>query len=155
MLLPTGEPSVETARLREATSAQGGPALFVLDIALSVLVGLGLGELLMRVFRLRPHGRRWPVWLVVFLASWVGGVWFAPGAMHDVGWIGYLLPFVLVGLVAALTIVLVSPYHALVTTSDRRAFEREQQAVGAAVIVFFWTLCALLVAVIVHGYWIR
>ena len=130
--------------------------LVLLDILLSLLVALALTEVLIRGFRLRgPWGSRWSLGLVVFLTAWGGGVWFAPKAMQAMGWIGYCLPFVLVGLAAALAIAAVSPRHALGTASDREAFEREEQAVGMGVIVFLWSLCALLIAVIVRAYWLR
>jgi hypothetical protein len=128
----------------------------LLDILLSLAVALGFTEFLIRAFRMRgPWKPRWSLWLVVFLAAWGGGVWLGPSSMQAMGWLGYCLPFVLVGLAAAFVIALVSPRRALSTPSDREAFEREEQAVGMGVVVFFWSLCALLLAVIVHGYWFR
>lgn len=127
--------------------------MFLWDVLLSILVAFGLTELLLRVFHVRgPWRRRGWIGLVVFLAAWSGGVWLAPGAMREVGWI-YGLPFVLAGLAAAFVIAIVSPSHRLTTAADRKAFEREEQAVSTGVIVFFWSLCALLLAVIVRGYW--
>jgi hypothetical protein len=131
--------------------------LFFLDIGVSVVVAMGLTAVLVRAFRLHgPWQHSWAVWLAVFLASWGGGVWFAASpATYEVGWVGYCLPFVLVGLAAAVAIAVISPLHALATTSDREAFEREERAVGAGVLLFFWSLCALLLAVVVRGYAIR
>lgn len=128
--------------------------MFVLDAVLSVLVALGLTELLIRLFRVRASWRRrWSAWLVVFLAAWAGGVWLMPGAAAEVGWIAYCLPFLLVGLAAVVVIAVASPVHRLTTAADREAFEREQQAVEVGVIVFFWSVCALLLAAVVSGYW--
>jgi len=130
--------------------------LFVLDIILSVLVAVGLTELLVRAFRVRASWRRrWSAWLIVFLAAWGGGVWLMPGAAAEVGWVAYCLPFTLVGLVAIVVIAAASPLHRLTTAADREAFEREEQAVTVSVIVFFWSLCALLLAAVASGYWTR
>jgi uncharacterized membrane protein len=130
--------------------------LFLVDIALSILVALVLVECLVRAFRLHgPWQRRPYVGLVVFLAAWGGGVWFAPGSFGDVGWIAYSLPFVLVGLVAALVIVIISPLHALTTSADQEAFEREKRAVDLGLTLFIWSLCAFLLAVVVWSYWTR
>ena len=130
--------------------------LFLVDVALSILVALVLAELLVRAFRLRgPWQHRPYVALVVFLAAWAGGVWFAPGSFGEAGWIAYCLPFVLVGLAAALLIAVISPLHALTTRADREAFEREERAVDLGLMLFFWSLCALLLAVAVWGYWTR
>jgi hypothetical protein len=130
--------------------------ILLLDILLSLVVAFALTELLIRVFRLQGRARpRWSLWLVVFLTAWGGGVWLGPKSMQALGWIGYCLPFVLVGLAAALAIAVVSPRHGLRTASDLEAFEREEEAVGMGVTVFFWSLCVLLIAVIVNAYWFR
>ena len=130
--------------------------LFLVDIALSILVALVFAEILVRTFRLRgPWQHRPYVGLVVFLAAWGGGVWLAPGSFGEAGWIAYCLPFVLVGLAAALVIAIVSPLHALTTSADREAFEREERAVDLGLTLFFWSLCAFLLAVIVWSYWTR
>lgn len=78
-----------------------------------------------------------------------------PGAAAEVGWVAYCLPFTLVGLVAIVVIAAASPLHRLTTAADREAFEREEQAVTVSVIVFFWSLCALLLAAVASGYWTR
>jgi len=130
--------------------------LFLVDIAVSVLVALVLAEFLVRAFRLRgPWQHRPYVGLVVFLAAWGGGVWFAPGSFGEAGWITYCLPFVLVGLAAALVIAVVSPLHALTTRTDQEDFEREERAVDLGLMLFFWSLCAFLLAVVVWTYWAR
>ena len=130
--------------------------LFLVDIALSILVALVFAEILVRTFRLRgPWQHRPYVGLVVFLAAWGGGVWLAPGSFGEAGWIAYCLPFVLVGLAAALVIAIVSPLHALITSADREAFEGEELAVTLGLTVFFWSLCAFLLAVVVWSYWTR
>lgn len=127
--------------------------MLIVDIALSAMAAVALTELLIRAFDLRgPWRRRWSVWLVVFLAGWGGGAWFAVRSMNRIGWIGYCLPFVLVGLVAALAIAILSRLHAPSLASDPELLEREERAVGTGVLLFFWSLCALLVAVLVHGY---
>ena len=78
-----------------------------------------------------------------------------PGAAAEVGWIAYCVPFAGVGLFATLVIVVASPLHRLTTAADREAFEREEQAVTVGVVVFFFSLCALLLAAVASGYWSR
>jgi hypothetical protein len=128
--------------------------LFLVDIALSILVALALAEALMRAFRLRgPWQHRRYVALFLFLAAWAGGVWFAPGSFGEASWMVYCLPFVLVGLAAALVIAIISPLHALTTRADQEAFEREKRAVDVGLMLFFWSLCAFLLAVVAWSYW--
>jgi hypothetical protein len=112
--------------------------------------------LLVRVFRLHgPWRYRRSLWLVLFLVAWSAGVWQLRGPIGRTGWIEYGLPFVVAGLIAAIVIVLISPLHRLVTPADRKEFQREQSAVETSLLVFFWSLCALLFAIVVWGYWTR
>jgi hypothetical protein len=130
--------------------------LFLLDMAVALVVALLLTEILVRLLRLHQSWRtRRILWLLLFLVAWSAGIWLAPGPVDQVGWIAYSLPFVLAGLVAAVLIAVTSPLHRLTTPADRREFEREEAAVGVGVIAFFWSLCALLVAVAVWGYGAR
>lgn len=130
--------------------------MFLLDVALALLVAVLLTELLVRTFHLHgPWRYRRFLWLVLFLVPWSAGVWLAPGSIGEGGWIAYCVPFVLAGLVAAILIALISPLHRLTTPADQRAFAREETAVGAGVTVFFWSLCALALAIVVWGYWTR
>ena len=78
-----------------------------------------------------------------------------PGADAEVGWIAYGLPFIVAGLFAIVVIAVASPLHRLTTAADREAFKREEQAVTVGVIVFFYSLCALLLAAVASGYWTR
>jgi len=120
------------------------------------VVALLLTELLVRLFRLQgPWRYRRALGLLLFLVAWSGGIWLAPEPIGKAGWIVYCLPFVLAGLVAAVAIAVTSPVHPLTTPADRKEFEREETAVGMGVIVFFWSLCALLFAIAVWGSWIR
>lgn len=130
--------------------------LFVLDVVVAIVVAAIVTVLLVRTFRVRGPWRHWgSVWILVFLLAWCGGVLLAPTSFGGLGWLAYALPFVLVGLGAAFAIALLSPPHTLGNASDREAFEREERAVGMGVVVFFWSLCALLLALIVGGYWLR
>ena len=56
---------------------------------------------------------------------------------------------------AIVVIAVASPLHRLTTAADREAFEREEKAVAVSVVVFFWSLCVLLLAVVASGYWTR
>ena len=121
------------------------------DIGLALAVAVLLSVLLLRfVHEHGPWRRPWRFSLAVFLFAWAGGVWLSPGRAS--GWIVYWLPFLLVGLLAALLIVSVSPRHELRSREDTEQFEREEQAVVASISVFLWILWATVLGAIVVGY---
>ena len=83
--------------------------------------------------------------LILFFATWVGGVWVQP--FGPVAWGTAWLPFVLVAIVVMLILAAVAPRRRVVVG-------REPEAVTAAAVFtwFFWILLLILVAALVFAY---
>jgi hypothetical protein len=127
--------------------------MFFVHFLFALLIALLLTALFMAGFRLRsPWGLLW-FFVIILLASWAGGVWFTPfgPASWATGW----LPFLLVGLIAALLIAAATlPEREestveLVDTERRRA---ERKAAKRALGIFFWVLVVLLAGIIAIRY---
>lgn len=98
------------------------------------------------------RGEGWAALLffvLVFLASWAGGLWVRPvgPVFWGVSWLG----FVLVGLAMALLLTSLSPYHGGRTPAGPRAFEAAPLRVWSGSGAAFWLLVALLIAAIATG----
>jgi hypothetical protein len=125
--------------------------MFLIDIGLALAASLLLTVLLLRfVHEHGPWRKPWPFGLAIFLFAWAGGVWLAPESTS--GWLIYWLPFLLVGLLAALLIVAASPRHDLRSPEDVEQFEREGRAVMSSIAIFMWILWATVLGVIAVGY---
>ena len=91
--------------------------------------------------------------LILFLASWAGGLWLVP--FGPLAWEVSWLPMVAVGLFVALLLA------AAAASSDRYpgsigSVDRDTTAAAAAIVfgVFFWILVVALLAAIGSGYMI-
>jgi hypothetical protein len=75
--------------------------MIVMDFVFALVVALMLVVIFAVIFNIRPPGFGVAAFFViVFLASWAGGVWMTP--LGPTGWGVYWLPFLLVGLMVAL-----------------------------------------------------
>jgi hypothetical protein len=124
--------------------------MFFADLLLALAVALLLTAIFSAGFRNRgPWGAWWIFLLVVFLATWAGGLWLVPfgPTVFDVAW----LPFLFVGLIAALLLAAaVPPARPPRTYGEAVAEARAEEAAVAAFSIFFWVLLVgLAVAVIV------
>ena len=118
---------------------------FLIAIALVILFGVLIrGEAI-------GAGLLW-FFLLLFLATWAGGVWVAPVGppLFGVSWLGFLL----VGLFFALLIMALlppAPPRSLPPGEMREEVETEATAF-AAVNAFFWILLIGFVVAIAAGY---
>lgn len=117
--------------------------MFIVHLVLSlVLAALAIGVL---VFGLRRRGK-WnrvlPLFVVLFLAIWAGGVWVAPFGppLFDVHW----LPFLLTAVLLATLIAAVVPPSKV--TRARIAQSEHEFAEGLD--IFFWILIGALLLVV-------
>ncbi len=91
--------------------------MFWLELVLSLLVALCLSALLGLLFpRPTPRSGRFWFFLLIFLAAWAGGLWMRPLGPELLG--VHWLPFVLVGVLAALV--------AILTQAERPPQSREE-----------------------------
>ena len=127
--------------------------MLLVDLALALVVGLLLSWIFVRfVHDEGPWRRPWAFAVAIFLFAWAGGAWFAPGTLSDGWWLTYWIPFLVVGLVAALLIVTASPQREIETDEQAEQLRREQQAVLLSVTVLWWFLGATLIGLVVAAY---
>jgi len=126
--------------------------MFFVDLLFALAVALLLTAIFTAGFRNRGP---WDVWwvflLVVFLATWAGGLWFAPfgPTLFDVAW----LPFLFVGLLVALLLAAaVPPARPPRTYGEAVAEARAEEAAIAAFSIFFWILLISLAVAVVLAY---
>jgi len=126
--------------------------MFFVDLLLALVVALVLSAIFSAAFRIRgPWGIWWIFLLVIFLATWAGGVWLTPfgPTLFDVAW----LPFLFVGLIFTLILAaVVPPARPPRTYSEAVAEVRAEEAAVAAFSIFFWIMLISLIIVIVLGY---
>lgn len=127
-----------------------------IDLIIALLVTFIWVTLFSILFRFRGPWRRmgWFV-LIIFLATWAGGIWLTPVGPSVGGY--YLLPFLMSGLfvsllLAAAATIPASGEETTVELIDRNAQRRREQAVGTALGTFFWVLLGLLLAAILFRY---
>lgn len=91
--------------------------------------------------------------IVLFLATWAGGIW-----IHPIGrplWGTYWLPFLAVGLIVALLLAAVAPIEgeeSTVKLIDQKKREKEKRRVMGVLGGFFWALIIVLIAAIIARY---
>jgi hypothetical protein len=128
------------------------------EFSISLILAVLLTGLYMLVTR--GAGRRtgliW-LFLVIFLASWAGGVWLKP--FGPTLWGIHWLAFLLVGLVVVLFFFIVIPRraprgrHETLDMLERIEQEKELEEVAYFTLsIFFWILLAVLVIAIILRY---
>jgi hypothetical protein len=132
--------------------------MFVLEFFFALIIALVLSGLFALVTRrgFQRPGFLW-LYLIVFLATWAGGVWVKPfgptlGEIH-------LLPFVLAGLIFVLFLAISSPgqppknRHETIDMLERIEQEKKLgQYTYITLSLFFWILLFTLLAAIVIRY---
>ncbi|HVS11531.1 MAG TPA: hypothetical protein VMS76_16805 [Planctomycetota bacterium] len=92
--------------------------------------------------------------LILFLASWTGGIWLAP--FGPLAWGVPWLSFLLVALVVALILAAVPPYRGgrrrAVPATSPPAAEEAGEAIAAGLGIFFWALLVTLAIAIFLAY---
>jgi hypothetical protein len=126
--------------------------MFLVDLLLAFVVALLFTAMLSAVFHNSgPWGIWWVFLLVVFLATWAGGLWLTPfgPTLFDVAW----LPFLFVGLIVTLILAaVVPPARPPRTYGEAVAEVQAQEAALAAFSIFFWIMLLGLILVIMLGY---
>lgn len=125
--------------------------MFILDLLFALSIALILTLVFFGVFRNRaPWIYFVAFFVIVFLASWAGGLWIIPfgPTMFSVTW----LPFSLAGLFFALLLVGAAANRP--TTYQHETVEQRETkgAVSLIFIISFWILVIGLVVAIILGY---
>jgi len=125
--------------------------MLLVDVGLALVASILCSWAFLRlVHEHGPWRKPWAFGLVVFLFAWAGGAWIAPSLAS--GWVVYWIPFLLVGLLAAVLIVTVSPRHDLRSDRDVEEFKREEDAVIMSVTLLYWILAATIAGLIAVAY---
>lgn len=114
-----------------------------------------IGGLLVGAFRARtPWAGFSMFFLVLFLATWAGGVWMTPmgGVVWGVHWFPFLITAIIVALLLAAAAATSEPPDTTVELVDEAELERERRATAAAFGVFFWVLIIALAITILFRY---
>jgi hypothetical protein len=131
--------------------------MFALELLLALIIAIVLSVLFALATR-RGFQRPGFLWffLVIFLATWTGGVWIRPfgPTLFGIHW----LPFVLAGLVFSLFLIISSPgqppksRHETIDMLEKIEQEKKLDTFTYVTLsVFFWILlCALITAIIVR-----
>lgn len=127
--------------------------MFFLDLIIALIIALILSTIF--VFGFRRRGP-WPnfffFFIIIFLATWAGGLWLTPIG-PSIGGV-FLLPFLLVGAVFALLLAAATPAEkpTSIELKTRQQVEKEKK-IETAVSIFFWILIVALAVAIIFGYW--
>jgi hypothetical protein len=129
--------------------------MWILDVGFAILVA-GLLALLVRSITHRQRPADEPAWpglaflvVILFFITWAGGIWLRP--LGPVLWYVYWVPFVAVGIVAALILIASTPRSQPRNRREALQAREEERALVTAFGAFFWILVAvLLIAVVVR-----
>jgi hypothetical protein len=125
--------------------------MFLTDLLFALVIGLLLTGLFNLLFRNRgPWGLWWVFLIVVFFATWAGGVWVTPFGpiWFGVAW----LPFLLIGFLVALLLAAATPTQLPRTRSEAIAQAEAESAGAVALSVFFWVLLIGFIGSIIIAY---
>ena len=135
--------------------------MFLIDLFVALVVGLILTAVFwprLRKSGLWSHGAGWAefLWffLLVFLASWLGGVWVSPVGPRF--WGTYWVPFLMTGFLFALLLAATAPIRLPHVRRETLAEAREEPTVDERTFfvlnLFYWLLLLALVASILAHY---
>lgn len=98
-----------------------------------------------------PWTAIWTFVLVLFLASWAGGLWISPfgPVLFGVSW----LPFIFVAVIFGLLLAAVPPERPPRTPGEAFVQAEEKRAARQAFDVFFWILLIVLLLAVISGYY--
>lgn len=128
--------------------------MFLIHLLYALFFALLLSALFIVLFRTRgPWSNVTLFFLVIFLATWAGGVWLVP--FGPALWGTPFLPFLLVGLVLALLLAAAAPSEkdeSTVELQDPKEIREERATAARALSLFFWVLIGTLLMIIVARY---
>jgi len=118
----------------------------------ALLVSMGLSAVFIAGFRKRGPWGSSIFFAIIFLGSWVGGIWFSP--LGPPLWGVYWLSFLISGLIFALLLAAtVSPLPPDTTVQLLKAGEKGGEAKRAMVLgIYFWLMVAVLLILIIKRY---
>jgi len=125
--------------------------MFWTELVIALVIGLTLTLVLVFGFR-RSRGINGFAghFLVLFLASWAGGLWARPYGSVLLG--VYWFPFLVTGLIVSLLIIALVPRDIPHTESEALEQIQEKRTLFTFGSAIFWVLLGVLSGVIIVGY---
>jgi hypothetical protein len=131
--------------------------MFIYDAIAALIVAVSVSALFV-LFTKRRGRRTGLIWLflIVFLATWSGGVWIKPigPSLWGIHWLGFFLVGIMVGLIMAVFSYQKPPmgrHETLAMLERMEERERLREATYITLSLFVWVLLiALIVAVILR-----
>jgi hypothetical protein len=127
--------------------------MFFVELLFAFIIALFLTVIFAGFRRSGPWASLFIFFLLVFLASWAGGLWMAPVGPRL--WGAYWVPFLLVGLIFALLLAAMPPdrhSESSVELVEPKKAKKEQERLTTALGVFFWVLVIVLILAILARY---
>ncbi len=130
--------------------------MFSLQAITALVVAIALSAVMILVFRWQRPGVRgyWAsalyLFVLLFVASWAGGVWAAPFGPEVSG--VYWLPFLMAGAIFALLLLGVAPFRRPDSAEEAQRQAEISAGAGGILHVAFWLLLIALVIVIIAHY---
>ncbi len=125
--------------------------MIVFELLFAALIALVLGGLLVLGLGREPFaGRDLALYLVLFLATWAGGIWLAP--IGPPLWGVHVLSFLAGGVLIALVLAASSTPRTPRTRDEELRRSRAEREIIRTLDISFWLLVALLAASIAYRY---
>jgi hypothetical protein len=121
---------------------------FILSLIIAIVFAVGFKNK-------GPWGTIWAFFLLIFLAVWAASIWVSPVGPLLMGY--SIIPVAIVGVVFALIVVASAPPDSIQTMRENKALDismGEKPALNSYS-VYFWLVMAILVLIIVFGYFIQ
>jgi cytochrome c oxidase assembly factor CtaG len=132
--------------------------MWIVDIGFALVVATLLAFLVRTVNR-RHEESDAPAWpslaflvVILFFVTWAGGIWLRP--LGPILWRVYWIPFVAVGVVAALLLVAATPRRRPHNRREALQARAQERALETAFGVFFWILVAVLLIAVTARYFL-
>jgi hypothetical protein len=125
--------------------------MFIRDVLLALVIALLFTAIFVgRCCRRGPWASLWTFFVILFLATWAGGLWITPFGPLIFGI--YWMPFLLIGLLVALLLAAAEPVCPPRTTKEAVEQAKEEIAVERTINAFFWVLAVMLGVFIMSAY---
>lgn len=124
-----------------------------MEFIIAFIVALVLSLIFVYGFRRKgPWTNFYIFFIIIFLATWAGGLWITPigPSIRGIFW----LPFLLVGAVFALLLAAATPRSnpPSIELKTKKQVKKEE-TIETAISLFMWILIIFLTIAIIVGYW--
>lgn len=127
--------------------------MLYIEFIIALIVAVALSLIFVFGFRRKgPWTNFYIFFLVIFLATWAGGLWITPigPSIRGIFW----LPYLMVGAIFALLLAAATPSasQTSIELKTKKQVKKEKK-IETALSLFMWILIIALTAAIIVGYW--